>query len=562
MKSTDIDLSLFKLFYDFYKENPSKVLVSFVFILLIPFNDIVLPHYFGEIMDAMKGKVSVLKAAFIKVIVLLVIIEALWMVSEIHDSTLLPKLQGFIRDRMFSSVLETYETSYAEPNTGELITQFVKLPLTMTVLFERVKNYILPYILMYIAATIYFCYYDVTLGLTLFVIMMIFISLILMSPVFCNDTTKCRDQLFNEMHEEMEDVIRNLFSVYGTSQEEKELGRIQEYSQKYVDYYKKTINCTLKLKLILSPLVIMFLVIFMARCFHKISNNEMSGPVFVPLFIILLYLSGSMFVLNDQLRDMIMEWGIIQVSSKMFKIPVQKSEDRKMVIPYKSGIGVWNVSFTYPGAKTPILRNVFLHIPHGERVAIIGDIGSGKSTLIKMFMRYNIPDSGAVYFEGHRYGDLTPDVLRKKIGYVPQYPILFNRTLIENILYGNTHNTVQDVVELMKFYGFYDEFAKLEHGLDTRIGKNGSKISGGQRQLVWCLRILLMNPEVLILDEPTASVDNKTKDILQKMFDTMMRGKTVIMVTHDDFLRRYADRIITMQQGEVINDTRNARPSS
>lgn len=559
MNNTDIDLTLFRLFYEFYKEHPTQVIISFLFILLIPFNDIVLPHYFGAIMDAMKSKTSVLKAAFIKVVILLVIIEALWMVSEIHDASLLPVLQCFIRDKMFASVLKTYETSYAEPNTGEIITQFVKLPVTMTVWFERVKNYIVPYILMYLAATVYFCYYDVVLGITLFIVMMIFILLILMSPIFCNDITKCRDTFFNQMHEEMEDVIRNLFSVYGTGQEHHEINRIQTLSKKYVDHYKKTINCTLKLKLILSPLVIMFLVLFMARCFYKISNKEMSGHVFVPLFIILLYLSGSMFVLNDQLRDTIMEWGIIQVSSNIFHVPKTKAEDRTTILPlnyapYNSGIGVWNVSFTYTGTHTPILKNVFMHIPNGERVAIVGDIGSGKSTLIKLFLRYNIPDSGAVYLNGKRYGDLTTDTVRNHIGYVPQYPVLFNRTLIENILYGNTTHTKEEVVVLMKHYGFYDDFAKLEQGLETPIGKNGSKISGGQRQLVWCLRILLMNPQVLILDEPTASVDNKTKDILRKMLDTMMVGKTVIMVTHDAYLRDYATRIVTMQQGQIISD--------
>jgi ABC-type bacteriocin/lantibiotic exporter with double-glycine peptidase domain len=120
-------------------------------------------------------------------------------------------------------------------------------------------------------------------------------------------------------------------------------------------------------------------------------------------------------------------------------------------------------------------------------------------------------------------------------------------------MYGNTSYSRKDVENILEQFDIKQDFMKFDSGLDTIIGKNGSKISGGQRQLVWCLRVLLSNPDIIILDEPTASIDEKTKDILHRMLNTMMKNKTVIMVTHDDYLMKLATRTIYMRQGVIIN---------
>jgi len=161
-----------------------------------------------------------------------------------------------------------------------------------------------------------------------------------------------------------------------------------------------------------------------------------------------------------------------------------------------------------------------------------------------------------MYLDGVPYAHIQAIDLRRRVGYVPQTPILFNRSIIDNILYGNVRYTRNDVENIMKFFGVYDEFANTEHGLDTNIGKNGSRLSGGQRQLIWCMRVLLYDPDILILDEPTASIDEKTKRVLHSMLNIIMQNKTVIMVTHDPFLEGIASRIVTIKQGRVEDDRR------
>jgi ABC-type multidrug transport system fused ATPase/permease subunit len=454
-------------------------------------------------------------------------------------------------------ILENYQQEHAELELGEINTKLAKLPIVMLSWFERVKNYIIPYMLVFLFAICYFLYQDIWLGLGLFTIIAIFSMFMIGSPVSCLDISVARDKCFNKIHETVDDVLRNLFSVFGSSQEEAEMANLKSVFSEYNVLYRKTIECVSKLKFWITPLIISYLIFFAYRCYALVHSKKMNSASFVPLFIILLYILGSMKMINEEMRDITIEWGIIEGSSdilesKPVKIPIASNN---ISIPHE-GIGFANVSFTYPGTHRRILDDITLHINDGERVCIVGDIGSGKSTIIKLLMKYHINDTGVIYYQGKNYNDVNVKYVRKHLGYVPQQPTLFNRSIIDNILYGNNTHTKNDVIEYLKSLGIHDEFQKLDKGYDTIIGKNGSKLSGGQRQLVWCLRVLLKNPDVIILDEPTASVDEKTKNILYRLLNDIMKDKTTIMISHDPYLVNISSRVIHMKHGKIIKDHR------
>ena len=151
------------------------------------------------------------------------------------------------------------------------------------------------------------------------------------------------------------------------------------------------------------------------------------------------------------------------------------------------------------------------------------------------------PSEGALYLGGRWYGDTSKAELRRRVAYVSQETVLFNRTVMENMLYGNTVDRAS-TERLLGRLGIAAEFANLPHALASTVGKNGSRLSGGQRQLVWLMRALLRDPEVLLLDEPTANMDDATKKLVVRLLDAVMAGRTVVMVTHDPFLASYATR--------------------
>lgn len=545
------------LFIDFFKSNPSLVISNVVFLLLVPIEEVVFPHFYGKIMEAMNVNAS-LFAPFLQLIVMMIIIQICYTVSEFHDAKMLPYLQSYISERLVARVIDKYQQQYNDLELGDINTKLAKLPGVIISWFERIKNYIIPYLLVFIFGIGYFLYNDVMLGIGLTFVILIFCMFMIASPWSCLYISSTRDKCFNQIHENIDDILRNLYSVFGANQESKELQSLHSYLEKYNKLYKETIECVTKLKFWITPLIIAYLIFFAFRCYTLVSNHKISSATFVPLFIILLYILSAMKVTNDQMRDITMEWGMIVGSSDILekervKQPVVSLKD-KYALPDK-GIGFVNVSFKYPDSTKWIVKDLNVHIAPGERVCIVGDIGSGKSTLIKLLMKFHINDEGFIYYNGQRYQDINVSLLRKKIGYVPQQPLLFNRSVIDNILYGNTSYTRKDVLDYLETLGIRQEFERLDKGFDTIIGKNGTKISGGQRQLIWCLRVLLKNPDTIILDEPTSSIDEKTKHILHKMLNDLVKDKTMIMISHDPYLVNVSTRIIEMRNGGIIKDS-------
>lgn len=546
---------IIKLFWEFYNKDPWFVITNVAFSILIPIQDVLLPHLYGNVISAIEKKRNLLRP-FLVVIILLVIIQIGYVVSDWHDTKLFPRMQTFIRQSMLKTIFANYETQYQDLLIGDLISKFIKIPMHLTQWFERLKNYILPYIIAYIFAVIYFLWNDLVLGIFLAVLLILYVYLVVGAPAFCKTRAIAKDTAQNNLHEEIDDTLRNLISVYGGDQQQDEINRLDIYETKYTEAYENTMTCALKTRAYVTPIVIGFLVIFCYRCAIKIKNRSMESSRFVPLFIILLYLLSSMMNLTDQVRDMIFEVGIISNFDDMFSYKhIYKTSNipDSLIIP-QQGIYLYDVSFSYPSTLKPTISHLNLYINNGDRICIVGEIGSGKSTILKLLLKLHEPNSGTIFLNGISYNDISVKNIRKKIGYVPQQPVLFNRSIFENIKYSNPHINDEYIIKLLSQLNLSEVFLNLSEGLKTKIGKNGSKISGGQRQLIWSLRILLHNPDILILDEPTASLDEKTKSLLIRLYEHFMTNKTIIMVTHDQTLMKYARRMIVMDSGKIVND--------
>ena len=192
-----------------------------------------------------------------------------------------------------------------------------------------------------------------------------------------------------------------------------------------------------------------------------------------------------------------------------------------------------------------------------EITLIVGEIGSGKSTLISLLLKFRNPNKGEIFFKGTPYSKIDYHYLRDKIFYIPQIPLLLNRSVYDNIVYGHEHEVNRDyILDIIHKQDLDTFLTSLPMGLDTSVGIHGSKLSGGQRQIIWILKAILVNPEVIIMDEPTASVDENSKEIINFLVQKIMKNRTVILITHDPYLLKFANRIITLQSGKVVKDER------
>jgi subfamily B ATP-binding cassette protein MsbA len=220
--------------------------------------------------------------------------------------------------------------------------------------------------------------------------------------------------------------------------------------------------------------------------------------------------------------------------------------------PLKEGIALENVSFNYTNHKKKILQHVDLYVPKGSVVALVGESGGGKTSLVKLVQRLYDPTEGSIKWDGVDLRDAKILSLRKQIALVTQETVLFNDTIRQNISYGRPEATMEEVKEAAEV-AFADEFIQgLPNGYDSVVGERGILLSGGQRQRIAIARAVLINAPVLILDEATSALDTESETLVQKALANLMQNRTSIVIAHRLSTIRRADKIAVMKKGKVI----------
>lgn len=211
-----------------------------------------------------------------------------------------------------------------------------------------------------------------------------------------------------------------------------------------------------------------------------------------------------------------------------------------------------NVTFGYPGYEGNVLENFSLKIPSGSSVAIVGETGAGKSTLVNLICRFYEPTSGRILIDGKDVSDRSQLWLHSSLGYVLQTPYLFSGTVRENLLYGRPDASDEEIVNALRLVSAEYLLDKLENGLDTDVGEGGDTLSTGEKQLLSFARAVLAEPRIMILDEATASVDTITEMKIQSAIETVIKGRTSVMIAHRLSTVRNADMILVVRNGKII----------
>ncbi|MFO7294638.1 MAG: ABC transporter ATP-binding protein [Clostridia bacterium] len=219
--------------------------------------------------------------------------------------------------------------------------------------------------------------------------------------------------------------------------------------------------------------------------------------------------------------------------------------------PIKGDVTFHNVSFSYKEGEE-VLKNFNLEVKAGQTIALVGETGAGKSTIVNLLCRFYEPTEGEIRIDGVDYRKRSQLWLQSNIGYVLQTPHLFSGTVKENIRYGRLDATDEEVVEAAKLVNAHDFIMKLEKGYDTEVGEGGNRLSTGQKQLISFARAVLANPRIFVLDEATSSVDTETERIIQNAIQKVLRGRTSFVIAHRLSTIKSADRILVIRNGRVV----------
>lgn len=292
--------------------------------------------------------------------------------------------------------------------------------------------------------------------------------------------------------------------------------------------------------------------IVMAYGNHLILSGQMTAGSFASFVTSLLLLYKPTKTLGNTLTNL---QGVFVAMSRVFELfdiqPQIKSPAQAVELNgLNNSIDFNNIYFEYE-KNTPVLKNFSLHVNKGETIALVGNSGGGKSTVVSLLPRFYDVTSGSIEFDGVDIRKFNLDSLRKQISFVFQDNFLFSGTIKDNILMGN-ENATDEQIEKVVAMAHLDEFAHtLEKGLDTYVGERGTTLSGGQRQRVAIARAMLKDAPIVILDEATSALDNKSEAIVQKALDNLIQNKTVFVIAHRLSTIKNADRIAVINEGEL-----------
>lgn len=287
---------------------------------------------------------------------------------------------------------------------------------------------------------------------------------------------------------------------------------------------------------------------------REINNNHMDAAQFFAFL-------GFLFRSYDPMRKISRQhneiskafaaardvWDILDINESL-----PESSGAVELAPLKTEIRLTNVSFNYANSKKKILRNVDLTVPKGSMVALVGESGGGKSSLIKLVQRLYDPTDGSILWDGTDLRDARIKSLKKHIALVTQETVLFNDTISQNIAYGNPDADKSSIREAARI-AFADEFIdQMPDRYETLVGERGTLLSGGQRQRIAIARAVLIDAPVLILDEATSSLDTESESLVQKALGNLMQNRTSIVIAHRLSTIRMADKIVVMEKGKII----------
>ncbi len=232
--------------------------------------------------------------------------------------------------------------------------------------------------------------------------------------------------------------------------------------------------------------------------------------------------------------------------------PEKENDGAKPIENVEGNISFKNVSFAYDEENSEVLDNISLDIKKGQKLALVGHSGGGKTTLCHLIPNFYRVEQGEVLIDGINVNDITFESLRKNIGIVQQDVFLFSGSIKDNILYGRPDASDEEVIDAAKKANIHDYVMTLENGYDSEIGERGVRLSGGQKQRLSIARVFLKNPKILILDEATSALDNTTEILIQKALDELCKGRTTLVVAHRLSTIKNADEIAVIDDGRVL----------
>lgn len=475
--------------------------------------------------------------------------EVLIYFADILDTYYLPKIEFLVIQKISDQVLKSVKINNTQVNTTELILNLKKI-FELRSIYHLTLVYIIPMLLLSITLAIYFWYANKRLGMLSTIILIItFVSLVYMS-VDCTQKSVESEQQVTAYCDDVNDIFLNIDNVISAGTNTNEVNRIISNGDVLHDEFIQRESCNSNLKFTSAMMYFGVMIGLNGMSVKLFYENAFDKTSLMTIFFMVLNLIQHCDAMIYEMHNITHSIGNYKEIKRYFK-QFKLSSPTNIINDPTKRISFGNIKFQnitiYNGDRL-ILNKIDCEINGSEKTALIGNIGTGKTTLIKALLGL-LKYEGTIKVDGFDIKQLGNEFISKNIAYIPQNPRLFNRSIFENLTYG-TQFTKQEIIHLLKEYGMYDFFMQFENGIDSSVGSNGDKLSGGQRQLVFILRSIIQNKKIFVLDEPTSSLDENHKNMLFRLLNTQ-NDKTIIVITHDKEILHFFDTILLLEHNKI-----------
>lgn len=461
-------------------------------------------------------------------------------------------MEQFIFDRLQAHSYRFFTDNFA----GSLTTQFNRFLKSYEQLEDTFEFELLTTTVTLVFAIGVLLFIAPVLGIALFVWAVLFIGLITWLTIKKSPLTRGASAADSRVTANIADAITNMLNVKIFARRSFESKRFSHTSQ---DRFQKRWRSWLydaHIRNIRWVFVVGFMFVYLYLSITLVADGSvsMSAVLAAQLYIMMIY--SQLFNLNRTIEHIQLAFAdASEMTEILDRTPEIQDPAKPETVRINDGaINFKNVGFCYEKETQNVFTDLNIAIQPGQKVGLVGHSGSGKSTLTRLLMRFADIQVGEILLDGQNIARITQDDLRSKLAYVPQEPILFHRSLMENIRYGRSDATDEEVYEAARRAHAADFIENLPHGYETMVGERGIKLSGGEKQRVAIARAMLSRAPILILDEATSALDSKSEKLITTALHELMKNRTTIVVAHRLSTIRKMDRILVMQNGQIIED--------
>lgn len=541
MKSYDIKkescINLKNVIFDSLMENKSLFISIFILTSAYWLENVIFPKKFSKFTSDIPKFIENIN--FRNVFLLIfpyIIAEILFYINNIIVSHSLPDFELTYIKKITEQAIESIKTSKTSINVNEFVMNLKKLFETRST-YQLFVSYILPTILVGLGLIYYFFKADIKIGFASIIVMLIFLYITYHYESKTIITSYENENAINDFYEEIQDVMTNVDTIIISNEQQQEINNINMKKDIVYKTYKNTeieaSETTFKLHII----NIIVLILFCGTAVKLYIDKKIDSSLLIAICIIALLFMQFYDSTVVKLKNSINNLGkYTDVEEYLKTFTLMAEQHNKKISINKGRIVFENINIRYNNKI--VLKNFNYNIPPNSKVGLIGPIGSGKTSLLKALAGLT-NYSGNIYIDGSNINNYDYDSFIKYVSYIPQHPKMFNKTIYYNLNYGSNY-TQQEIMKFLKSINFHKFILKFQDGLNTNVGKEGSKLSGGQKQIIALLRALLQNKQIILLDEPTSSLDGTIKKLVINLLKNI-KDKTLLIISHDDALKKLFD---------------------